>query len=160
MPSLNEVLELTRVALRESLSSHVDIGSVFSIDLALRSSRPCQQVATIQVHERTTPSPVTFTLTLEHQPHSGGSEVAMTSSFEMAVRFVHDDKQYGYWSGRWYERGQSLPAELVERYHPLAAMSAMTVETTVMGVRSLVLLERLLAASFVHPDDVRLFNTP
>lgn len=158
MPSLNEVFSLTRVALRESLYSHVDVGSVFSIDLALRESSPWRQVATIQVHERTTPLPVTFTLNLEHQPRPDLSEAALTSSFEMVARFVHGEKQYGYWSGRWSERGQSVPAERPSPYHPLAAVSAMTVDDTVMGVRSLVLLERLLASSFVHPDDVGLFN--
>ncbi|MEM9091657.1 MAG: hypothetical protein AAGC93_23325 [Cyanobacteria bacterium P01_F01_bin.53] len=154
MPSLNEVLALTRAALRESLYSYVDVGSMFSIDFLLREPSPWKRVATIQVHEHTMPSPVTFTLSLEHQPRPDLSEVAMTSSFEMAARFVHDEKQYGYWSSRWHERGQLVPAELVERHHPLAAVTAMTVDSTVMGVRSLVLLERLLAASFLHPDDI------
>lgn len=160
MPSLNDVLDVTRAALCESLHRQVEGGNVFSIDLCLRETGPWRQVVTMQWHERTLPEPVTLTLTLESQPCPDVSANSLTSSFEMSACFVHDGQHYGYWSSRWHEGGQSLPAELVERYHPLAAVSAMTVDATVMGVRSLVLLERLLAASFLHPDDVVLFNKP
>ena len=160
MPSLNDVIEIARAALRENLCNRVENVSVFSIDLTLGESPPGQRVATIQVRERTKSTPVAMTLILGHQPRPGLNGCAMTSSFEMFVCFAHRGKQYGYWSSQWCEGGQSLPAELVERYHPLAAVSAMTVDATVRRVRALVLWEKLMAASFVHPDDVSLFPKP
>lgn len=135
----SDVLNTARVELHTLFYGNVNAraGCVFSIDVCESVDLPCGWLASIQVNERTGTRPVTFFLSLEHPRSPPGSPRGESPIvFEMRVLFIHKSKHYCYWSGHWYENGQAMPAELVERFHPLAHVSAATVDATVWSVHS------------------------
>lgn len=152
----SDVLNTARAILHRLFYTHVlgPAGGIFSIEVFERDIAPCRWLAKIEVSECRVYRPITFSLSLappSPQPlHRGGT----VSVFEMSSSFSYGDKQYGYWRGRWHENGEPMSAELPERLHPLASVSAATVDATVVRIESLRTLDKFLTVAGVPPADV------
>lgn len=151
----SDVLNTARAILHRLFYRNVlgTAGSIFSIEVFERDIAPCRWLANIEVSECRVYRPITFSLSLAPpSPHPLHCGVAV-SVFEMSSSFSYADKQYGYWRGRWHENGAPMSAELPERLHPLASVSAATVDATVVRIESLSALDKFLAVAGVHPSD-------